>query len=305
MLTRQLLRGALTTAAKASPCTASQVCEHETRLLQRQLATLASAEASSPAPAAAASTELEPLPRANGGRAWMFAPFALAAAGCSVAVASAQQTELEPAEGQLEPTKAAQPALLSKSAWLQQLAQQEDVMQVLTADSLQDHPLLKSDHMFSALLRNGMLKDMVCYYDKGHREFHTVLQLGRDVCGFPTIVHGGLTAAVMDETLGFLLFALKQQRQLPFWGPAYTAHLEVNYKAKMPANVGTILCTSKLESCEGRKVWMTCEVKDGPSGKVYATARALFVSPKPQRLVKDVYRYVMDGMFPPNRTGSM
>lgn len=53
----------------------------------------------------------------------------------------------------------------------------------------------------------------------------------REVCGFPTIVHGGFTAAVMDETLGFLLFALKKQQALPFWGPAYTAHLEVEYKA--------------------------------------------------------------------------
>ena len=35
----------------------------------------------------------------------------------------------------------------------------------------------------------------------------------------------------MDETLGFLFFALKKQNALPFWGPAYTAHLEVDYKA--------------------------------------------------------------------------
>ena len=56
----------------------------------------------------------------------------------------------------------------------------------------------------------------------------------RGVCGFPTIVHGGLTATVMDETLGFLLFALKKQKALPFWGPAYTAHLEVDYKAVCP-----------------------------------------------------------------------
>ena len=44
-------------------------------------------------------------------------------------------------------------------------------------------------------------------------------------------MHGGFTATIMDETLGFLLFALKKQRALPFWGPAYTAHLEVEYKA--------------------------------------------------------------------------
>ena len=41
--------------------------------------------------------------------------------------------------------------------------------------------------------------------------------LGREVCGFPRIVHGGLTAAIIDESFGGLLFALKKQRALPFW----------------------------------------------------------------------------------------
>lgn len=41
--------------------------------------------------------------------------------------------------------------------------------------------------------------------------------LGREVCGFPRIVHGGLTAAIIDESFGGLLFALKKQKALPFW----------------------------------------------------------------------------------------
>ena len=53
----------------------------------------------------------------------------------------------------------------------------------------------------------------------------------RDVCGYPRIVHGGLTAAILDETFGFLFYAMKHHKQLPFWQPAYTAHLEVDYKA--------------------------------------------------------------------------
>ena len=75
-----------------------------------------------------------------------------------------------------------------------------------------------------------------------------------DVAGYPKIVHGGLTgacrpslrppgwtqlpdlalmsaAAILDETFGFLLYALKHHKQLPFWQPAFTAHLEVDYKA--------------------------------------------------------------------------
>lgn len=41
----------------------------------------------------------------------------------------------------------------------------------------------------------------------------------QEVCGFPRVVHGGLTAAIIDESFGGLLFALKQQKALSFWGP--------------------------------------------------------------------------------------
>lgn len=42
------------------------------------------------------------------------------------------------------------------------------------------------------------------------------------------------------------------------------------------------------------QVWMRAIVSDGPDGRVYATARALFVAPKPQRLIHDGIRL----MFP-------
>lgn len=59
----------------------------------------------------------------------------------------------------------------------------------------------------------------------------------------------------MDETLGFLLFALKKQRALPFWGPAYTAHLEVEYKAvsfKIPMYItaNLIKLQTMIGSCQ-------------------------------------------------------
>lgn len=49
---------------------------------------------------------------------------------------------------------------------------------------------------------------------------------------------------------------------------------------------------------EGRKLWMKSTVKDGPTGKVYATARALFVAPSSTRLAKDAVRLLRDGVFP-------
>jgi len=40
---------------------------------------------------------------------------------------------------------------------------------------------------------------------------------------------------------------------------------------------------------------MRAIVSDGPDGKVFATARALFVAPKPQRLLKDVLNMIFGG----------
>ena len=57
-----------------------------------------------------------------------------------------------------------------------------------------------------------------------------------------------------------------------------------------------MLCTCELESIEGRKVWMRATVSDGPGGITYATARALFVSPKPHKLVKEALSYVWQGL---------
>ncbi len=46
-------------------------------------------------------------------------------------------------------------------------------------------------------------------------------------------------------------FSLTRRRR----GPAYTVNLEVQYKSKIEAG-RTILCTTEVESLEGRKLWM-------------------------------------------------
>lgn len=136
--------------------------------------------------------------------------------------------------------------------------------------------------MFSAFLSKGILRDLRGYYDSVDKRWHSVVALGLEVCGFPRVVHGGLTAAVFDESFGGLLFALKKDKALPFYGHAYTVQLDVTYKARVPAGK-TLLCSAEVERSEGRKLWMHAQLRDGPEGKVYATARALFVAPKPTR----------------------
>jgi hypothetical protein len=59
-------------------------------------------------------------------------------------------------------------------------------------------------------------------------------------------------AAVIDESTGGLVFELKKAGELGP-GPAFTARLEVDYKAPIPASAD-VVCSARVESVEGRKV---------------------------------------------------
>ena len=146
-----------------------------------------------------------------------------------------------------------------------------------------------------------MVRDLVALYDPSARRMAYVIQLGENVCGYPRVAHGGLTAAIVDEAMGHLFYALRVHGDLPFIGPALTAHLEVDYHRKISAG-RLLLVTAEVESVVGRKLRMRATVTDGPPGgpdtRLYASASALFVAPKPARLVKEVVRYVVALVVP-------
>lgn len=72
--------------------------------------------------------------------------------------------------------------------------------------------------------------------------FSAVVSLGRNTAGHPKIVHGGLTAAIIDETLGGLMFSLKRSQHITLPGPMFTVGGgfgagSVGW-ARLPAEVG-------------------------------------------------------------------
>lgn len=72
---------------------------------------------------------------------------------------------------------------------------------------------------------------------------------------------------------------------LGFKLPGLTAKLEVDYLKKLPAD-NLIICSTRVESIERRKVWMQASVMDGASGQQCARARALFVAPRWSRMLR-------------------
>ena len=71
--------------------------------------------------------------------------------------------------------------------------------------------------------------------------------------------HAGLTAALVDETLGALVYILKREGVIG-GGPSFTVRLEMDYKKPVPAST-IMCCTAELVSAEGRKAWVKARVE--------------------------------------------
>ncbi|GBF96229.1 hypothetical protein Rsub_08774 [Raphidocelis subcapitata] len=160
---------------------------------------------------------------------------------------------------------------------------------------------LSADHLFLSLLEHRLIKQMVVVYYKHPQTrapcVSNAIALGVDVCGHPKVTHGGLTSALFDETYGALLFQMRREKDISFHR-VYTARLEVDYSAPVPAK-SVIICTARVESFTGRKLWLSAQLEAAPGGGggggggegegegqpggaplVYARSKALFVIPR-------------------------
>jgi len=87
-------------------------------------------------------------------------------------------------------------------------------------------------------------------------------------CGAPGIAHGGAVATVVDDLLGFMLYAARV--------PGVTRHLEVDYLRPVLSGVPYAL-RGTLTSRDGRKLWVACTGR-APDGTVVFTGSGLFVA---------------------------
>lgn len=102
-------------------------------------------------------------------------------------------------------------------------------------------------------------------------EIRVAFHLGTKLCGHRGIVHGGLTATLIDQVSGECAFLAN--------GPGlFTANLNVNYTAPVIAGKYALV-TAKITSQSGRKTVVGVSVTDG-NGHEFAHANVLYVRPK-------------------------
>ncbi|KAA8569427.1 hypothetical protein MFRU_004g02120 [Monilinia fructicola] len=107
-------------------------------------------------------------------------------------------------------------------------------------------------------------------------EFITVVYLGGAIAGWPGVVHGGLIATIMDESLGRCAI-----RQLAA-GTGVTAQLEVRYLKPSVTNAFYVVRCMPIVGEEGggeRKRWVEGRLET-LEGRVCVEAKGLFVAPK-------------------------
>lgn len=101
--------------------------------------------------------------------------------------------------------------------------------------------------------------------------------LGKAFEGAPGRAHGGVVAALLDETMG-LVNAINEVL-------AFTAQLDITFVAATPVNE-TLTARAWLEGTDGRKLTIAATLESG--GVIIARASALFIAVDSQRFLTEL-----------------
>jgi acyl-coenzyme A thioesterase PaaI-like protein len=91
--------------------------------------------------------------------------------------------------------------------------------------------------------------------------------------GFPGVAHGGIAAAVMDEAMGWAMYAANA------W--AMTARMEVKYRRPLPLGEELIV-TAQVTRDRGRRLEAEAEIRTA-SGELLTQASGLFLRMSEER----------------------
>lgn len=113
----------------------------------------------------------------------------------------------------------------------------------------------------------GLRMRFVAGQDMTVRATYTVVEAHQ---GAPSLAHGGVLSAAIDEALGSLAVYVGQ--------PTVTGRLSLEYRRPVP--VGTVVhIVARLDGRAGRKLYYSADARlDAPDGPVAVRAEAVFVA---------------------------
>ncbi|KAH1324717.1 hypothetical protein KXX58_000582 [Aspergillus fumigatus] len=138
---------------------------------------------------------------------------------------------------------------------------------------------LRARHLTAGILATpgGIVVPPYVFCEEGGKSLTAIFYLGSDVSGHPGIVHGGLLATLLDESMARCCFPALPNKV------GVTANLNIDYRRPAMANNYAVL-KAKTVKVEGRKAWVEAHIEtlpeDGKEPVILVEAKALFVEPK-------------------------
>ncbi|KAI5365505.1 Putative Thioesterase domain, HotDog domain superfamily [Septoria linicola] len=191
--------------------------------------------------------------------------------------------------------------------WTTRLLNQPDI--VTCVPTSRQPKASTEDSFYAEILKTPRtIRSCIAIYRKPAREedpieeVTTLYKVGDGMNGHPEIIHGGVTATLIDESMGILqsinkdrihmrnVQAGKADGEIPPEGlSAFTAYLNVKY-LKPVRTPGAIAVVAKRVKKEGRKEFLFAELKqchdagEDDEGEIVvcASGESLFVTPKNQ-----------------------
>ncbi|PNP46908.1 hypothetical protein TGAMA5MH_01861 [Trichoderma gamsii] len=110
----------------------------------------------------------------------------------------------------------------------------------------------------------------------------TLFALGEGVCGYEGVLHGGMVMTMADESMGVLHDINNALGKVgsTFGAANVTASLEIKFLKPGPINE-TVLVNAWVDSVEGRRTNIKCEIRDG-RGIEIAKCTSTWVSVRPK-----------------------
>ncbi|KAI7855905.1 HotDog domain-containing protein [Circinella umbellata] len=113
----------------------------------------------------------------------------------------------------------------------------------------------------------------VLFYNKDQTEVMAAVHLGKDLCGHPKIIHGGMIATLLDEILACVAMPALPNKI------GFTANLNIDYRKPLAADQWVIL-RGKLDRAEGRKAYVKAWIESPDGETKYSEATSLYIGPK-------------------------
>lgn len=157
---------------------------------------------------------------------------------------------------------------------------------IVPAFSRSIKPNMEDALLSQTLKTRDTISAYMCFYPEPKDELGNLpevkafITFGNMVGGYPGILHGGIVATVMDETLSFIMPGARLRWQNQSASEVVTAYLNTRYLK--PVDIpGTYLVRVRLVTAEGRKTFVAGSIEN-ESGEKVAEADALFVEVRPK-----------------------